>query len=108
MADGDEDVPGFRIRRGDEGDIEGLKELWLQLHRYHRVLCGGIVPMQPDEDSWHARSSLYRRHLMGDTGVLLIAEWMEGTPIGYAYIIMKQGPDDSWVFSRWADLYTLV
>src|SRR5438128_9517170 len=108
MAVGEEGVPGYGIRRGDEGDIEGLKELWLQLHRYHRVLCEGIVPMQSDEDSWHARASLYRGHLMGGIGVLLIAESIEGSPIGYAFIIMKQGPDDSWAFSRWADLYSLI
>ncbi len=60
-----------------------------------------------DELSWQRRSRLYRQALAEDGGFLVIATNVS-RPVGYATVVLREGPDDTWpVSERYAELYSL-
>ena len=87
--------------------VDELEPLWLALHRHHRAVAAAPV-VADDAASWERRRSWYLEMLAGGgDDVILIAE-SEGKPVGYAFLHMHQGPDDTWpVGERWAEVVSL-
>ena len=89
------------------GRIDGLEALWLALLRHHRAVAA--VPVQSDARlSWELCRANYRRHIDADQGFLVVADRPAG-PVGYAMVLLRDGPDDTYPFAgRFAEVLTLV
>jgi ribosomal protein S18 acetylase RimI-like enzyme len=87
--------------------IDGLEPLWLALHRHHREVA--VVPVQADDGlSWELCRANYRRHIAAGDGFLIIADRHDITA-GYAMVVLRAGPDDTYPFTgRFAEVLTLV
>jgi ribosomal protein S18 acetylase RimI-like enzyme len=86
--------------------VDGLRALWLALHHQHREVSP--VPLvEDDERSWQARRAVYATWLGQGSAFGVVAE-LEGTPVGYAFCCLYDGPDDTFpVGARYGDLYSL-
>ncbi|MEV0168960.1 acetyltransferase (GNAT) family protein [Nonomuraea fuscirosea] len=94
------------LRRGGAEFVDLLKPLWLALHEHHQSVQPGFAYFS-DERSWELRRSCYRRWIQEEGSFILVAE-RHCRPIGYAFVEIKPGPDDTWVTgSRVAELQTL-
>ena len=51
------------IEPGDAGDVDSLRELWLQLHHHHQEVAPQSGEFTDDESSWRVRASEYRQWL---------------------------------------------
>ena len=51
------------IERADAGDVDSLRELWLQLHHHHQEVGPQSGTFTDDESSWAVRSANYREWL---------------------------------------------
>jgi len=106
MGQGHHTPDGITIRKGGPEFIDRLEPLWLALHAHHRSVQPGFTYF-PDEDSWELRRSCYRRWILGKDSFVLLAE-RDGRPVGYAFVQIEEGPDDTWVTgTRIAELQTL-
>jgi GNAT superfamily N-acetyltransferase len=86
--------------------VDELEPLWLALHRHHRRVAAQPV-VQDDAASWARRRSWYLEMLGGGEDVVLIAE-RAGRPVGYAFLHLHHGPDDTWpVEARWGEVVSL-
>jgi GNAT superfamily N-acetyltransferase len=86
--------------------VDELEPLWLALHRHHREVAAHPV-VADDGASWARRQAWYLEMLTGGEDVLLIAE-RDARPVGYAYVHLHHGPDDTWpVDGRWGELVSL-
>jgi len=87
--------------------IDGLESLWRALHRHHREVAA--VPVQADAAlSWELCRANYRRHIEAGNGFLVIAD-RSGATAGYAMVLLRTGPDDTYPFTgRFAEVLTLV
>ncbi len=87
--------------------IDGLEPLWLALHRHHRAVA--TVPVQPDDRlSWELCRAGYHRHIAAGDGFLVVAG-KPGAEVGYAMVVVRSGPDDTYPFAgRFAEVVTLV
>jgi ribosomal protein S18 acetylase RimI-like enzyme len=87
--------------------IDGLEPLWLALQRHHRAVSS--VPVQPDDRlSWQVRRACYHRHIRSGDGFLVVAG-QPGTEAGYAMVLVRSGPDDTYPFAgRFGEVVTLV
>lgn len=95
------------ITIGGEECIDQLRELWLALHHHHRQVSSLQPLVDCDERSWDRRSRLYHKELSDDGGLLAIAT-KTSRPVGYAMVVLREGPDDTWpVGDRYAELYSL-
>ena len=99
------------IERGDAGDVDSLRELWLQLHHHHQEIGPQSGTFTDDESSWDLRSAGYREWLSGDGSFALLAR-DGGELVGYAMVRVSPGPAserDAWVIPETvAELMTLV
>jgi GNAT superfamily N-acetyltransferase len=87
--------------------VDEVRELWLELHRYHRTLPGAIPLIEDDMLSWERRRALYLDRLRSETGFLVLATEAE-TVVGYALVCIERGPDDTFaVGDRYAELFSL-
>ncbi|GAA2697236.1 GNAT family N-acetyltransferase [Nonomuraea recticatena] len=94
------------IRKGGPELIDRLEPLWLALHAHHQSLNSDLKYF-PDDRSWELRRSCYREWIRAEGSFVLIAE-RAAEPIGYAFVHIKPGPDDTWVTgARIAELETL-
>lgn len=89
------------------GQLDEVEHLWVDLHRHHRR----VAPEQPfvidDAVSWQRRAALYRDGLGAGTAFLLVAR-EAGTPVGYAFVVLEHGSDDTFELGeRYAELYSL-
>ena len=100
-----------RLELAGADRVDGVRELWLDLHRHHRAVVGSVPLVQDDEMSWQRRRSLYLERLRSETGFLVLA--IEGADddeavVGYAVVCIEQGPDDTFLLGeRYAELYSL-
>ena len=86
--------------------VDELEPLWLALHHHHRDVAAAPV-VADDAASWERRRAWYLEMLAGGEDVVLIAE-SGGKPLGYAFLHMHPGPDDTWpVDGRWAEVVSL-
>ena len=89
-----------------EERVDELEPLWIELHRHHRRVAAQPV-VDDDAESWARRRSWYLDMLSGGDDLVLIAE-RAGRPVGYAFVHMHAGPDDTWpVGRRWAEVVSL-
>lgn len=94
------------IARAGAERVDELEPLWLALHRHHRDVAAQPV-VADDAVSWARRRAWYLDMLAGGEDLLLIAE-REGRPVGYAFLHLHHGPDDTWpVDGRWGELVSL-
>ena len=86
--------------------VDELEPLWIALHRHHRRVAAQPV-VADDAASWMRRRSWYLDMLAGGEDLVLIAE-RNGRPVGYAFVHMHAGPDDTWpVGRRWGEVVSL-
>ena len=86
--------------------VDELEPLWLALHRHHREVAAQPV-VGDDAASWDRRRAWYLDMLAGGDDLLLIAE-RDARPVGYAFLHMHAGPDDTWpVGRRWGEVVSL-
>jgi ribosomal protein S18 acetylase RimI-like enzyme len=102
----------FQIERGGVGDVESLRELWLELHHHHQEIGPQSGEFTDDDTSWGQRAAQYRRWLGEDPGsFVLLARDDEGLA-AYALVrVMEPGPEllDAWRLpERIAELETIV
>jgi GNAT superfamily N-acetyltransferase len=86
--------------------VDELEPLWLALHRHHREVAAQPV-VADDAASWARRRAWYLEMLAGGEDLILIAE-RDGDPVGYAFLHLHHGPDDTWpVDGRWGEVVSL-
>ena len=104
MADPTDDVQITIVGAERVDELEGL---WRELHGHHHAVSA--VPIQPDPDlSWSLCRAQYARHLGAGEGFLVVAD-RDGVPIGYAMVVLRSGPDDTYAFpGTFAEVVTLV
>ncbi|MGP4103811.1 GNAT family N-acetyltransferase [Nonomuraea sp. KM90] len=94
------------LRKGGAELIDRLEPLWLALHQHHQSVQPGFAYFS-DERSWELRRSCYRRWIREEGSFILLAA-RHDRAIGYAFVEIQSGPDDTWVTgSRVAELQTL-
>jgi GNAT superfamily N-acetyltransferase len=94
------------IARAGAERVDELEPLWLALHRHHRDVAAQPV-VADDGASWRLRRAWYLDMLARGEDVLLVAE-RDGRPVGYAFLHVRHGPDDTWpVEGRWGELVSL-
>ena len=87
--------------------VDGLRQLWLDLHHHHRAVAPALPLVEDDELSWQCRRALYLERLGSQTGFLALAIEHEAV-IGYALVCIERGPDDTFPLGeRYAELYSL-
>jgi ribosomal protein S18 acetylase RimI-like enzyme len=105
------DAGQISIERGDAGDIDSLRELWIELHHHHQAVGPQSGPFTDDETSWATRSAHYRDWMAEPGSFLLLARDGGGGLVGYAMVrVMDQSSErDAWeVPDRVAEFETLV
>jgi ribosomal protein S18 acetylase RimI-like enzyme len=99
------------IELGGPGDVESLRDLWLELHHHHAEVAPQTGPFADDESSWAVRAGSYREWLSDPRSFLLLARDGERL-VGYACVrVFESGDDlrDAWVVPDViAELETLV
>jgi ribosomal protein S18 acetylase RimI-like enzyme len=87
--------------------LSELEPLWLSLHRHHRQVAD--LPVLADDDlSWQRRCAWYRSRLEAGDAFALVAR-DDGEPIGYAFVHVRPGADDTWPVGRhMAELVSLA
>ena len=86
--------------------VDELEPLWLALHRYHREVAAQPV-VADDAASWARRRAWYLEMLADGEDIVVIAE-RHGLPVGYAFLHLHHGPDDTWpVAGRWGEVVSL-
>jgi ribosomal protein S18 acetylase RimI-like enzyme len=77
---------------GGVGDLDGLKQLWLEMLEHHRDLVSDEFPIREAESSWeHARDE-YLQWLTADAAILLIARApVSSDPLGYVICRLRAG-----------------
>jgi ribosomal protein S18 acetylase RimI-like enzyme len=94
------------ITRLDRERLDDLEPLWRSLHGHHRKVSD--LPVLADDDlSWERRRAWYGRVLADGDAFALVAR-DGGRPVGYAFVEVRDGDDDTWPFGRrMAELVTL-
>ncbi|WP_372451790.1 GNAT family N-acetyltransferase [Catellatospora tritici] len=94
------------IRLAGAEVVDALEPLWIGLHEHHRTVAPHLA-MYDDARSWQLRRELYLRWIAEPGSFVLLA--LDGDkPVGYAFVHVFDGPDDSWVSGdRMAELETL-
>jgi ribosomal protein S18 acetylase RimI-like enzyme len=95
-----------KVELGGKGCVDGLRALWLALHRHERRVAP-TLPFVPDDLSWCRRRSLYLAWLEREQGFLALARNRAGL-VGYAFVRLEQGSDDTFPLGEhYAELYSL-
>jgi ribosomal protein S18 acetylase RimI-like enzyme len=91
----------------DPARIGELRPLYLGMHRHHRAVAR--VPVVADDDeSWRLRRAWYAQ-MLGDGSAFVLAAEDGGALVGYALVLIKSGPDDTFPFGdHWAELVSLA
>lgn len=91
---------GYSLVRGSADDVDGLKSLWIHVHRHHAAVMPALGPYVSDEESWRERRSLYQDVLATDTGLLVLA-LQHDQVVGYG--LTRVFPvEGSWLADTWA------
>lgn len=95
---GDVGAQPISIERGSAGDVEALRELWLELHHHHARVAPRTGEFTDDQTSWRKRSGYYREWLGDPRSFLLLARAGERL-VGYAMARVKDSGgehEDAW------------
>ena len=83
----------FTVRGADCIDV--LEPLWLHLFDHHESTGNAGIRSIDRTESWPRRRQLYESLFEADDTFVVLAE-RDGTPVGYAFCHLRQGPDDTW------------
>lgn len=88
-----------RLRPGSLADLPALEPLWVSVHHQHVASMPELAPYVDDQQTWAARSQLYRE-LLGKPGtILLLADTgHELAGYGLAHVMAAAG---SWTADTW-------
>ena len=102
-------MSGTQIAMLDPGRLDELEPLWLALHRHHRAVAD-LPVLRDDALSWQRRRDWYAAMLSGGHDFALVARTDgEPEPVGYAFVHIRPGDDDTWpVGSHMAELVSLA
>jgi ribosomal protein S18 acetylase RimI-like enzyme len=102
-------MSGTQIAMLDPGRLDELEPLWLALHRHHRAVAD-LAVLRDDALSWRRRRDWYAAMLSGGHDFALVARIDgEPEPVGYAFVHIRPGDDDTWpVGSHMAELVSLA
>jgi GNAT superfamily N-acetyltransferase len=93
------------VARAGAEAVDGLRRLFLALHRHHRSLVE--LPLVTDEEAWQARRATYLEWFEEGRALLFVAS-AQVTPVGYALVVWHEGADDTFPLApRYAEVYTL-
>jgi ribosomal protein S18 acetylase RimI-like enzyme len=96
------------VRRVEPAPLDDLRTLWLSLHHHHQSTTTAVPILRDDELSWRQRRAWYTRMIANEHGFVIVAD-DDGAPIGYAFVRVHEGPDDTLDFgARWGQLVTLA
>ena len=99
--------PTTTVRRVEPAQLDELAPLWLSLHHHHQATTTAVPILRDDELSWQRRRAWYARMIEHEHGFVLVAHDAD-TPIGYAFVRVHEGPDDTLDFgARWGQVVTL-
>ncbi len=91
------------------GEVEGLRELWLALHRHHQAVAADLGPFVGDGDSW---ASLRRVFLGAACDGVLLRAGSAAAPLALACATVAAadpGVRDTWVTGpRVAEIKVLI
>ena len=102
-------LAGVQFELAGAADVDRLRPLWVALHRHHRAVAS-YGPLVADEgNSWQRRRDRYLAAFDSGQAVLAIATAADGRPVGYAFVLLHPGPDDTFdqPTSGYAELYSL-
>ena len=71
------------VERGEQRDVDDLKELWLQLHHHHQAVSPHLGPWVPDNASWPVIRALLEKDV--EDGFIFVAK-DKGRKIGFASV----------------------
>lgn len=98
----------IRVGRLVLTDLDVVEPLWRALHHEHQRVGPRWPRWWPGDRSWEIRRSRYVEWLSDPDAFGLVA-WHSDTPVGYAVVHVRRGPDDSWVSGeRIAELESLA
>jgi ribosomal protein S18 acetylase RimI-like enzyme len=87
------------LRRGSAADLAALEPLWVSVHHRHAESMPELAPYVDDQQTWAARSGLYRELLTKADTILLLAS-VDGELVGYGLAhVMPAG--ETWVEDTW-------
>jgi ribosomal protein S18 acetylase RimI-like enzyme len=88
-------MTSIKIELGTSGDIESLRDLWLELHHHHAVVAPQTGEFTDDETSWANRSASYRDWLADPRSFVLLAR-DAGELVGYCVVRVFDPSRDEW------------
>lgn len=98
-------VPAIAVSRAGSEGIDGLRDLFLAMHRHHRAVVD--LPLVDDEEAWQERRRTYRAWFAEDRALLFVARAAD-EPVGYALVVLHEGANDTFPLApRYAEVYTL-
>ncbi len=88
-----------KLRPGSLADLPALEPLWVSVHHQHVASMPELAPYVDDQQTWAARSQLYR-DLLGKPGTILLLADTSDELAGYglAYVMPAAG---SWTADTW-------
>jgi ribosomal protein S18 acetylase RimI-like enzyme len=96
------------VRRVHPAPLDALEPLWLSLHHHHQSTTTAVPILRDDALSWRQRKAWYGRMIDNEHGFVIVA-YDDDTPIGYAFVRLHEGPDDTLDFGpRWGQVVTLA
>lgn len=96
------------VRRVEPAPLDELERLWLSLHHHHQATTTAVPILRDDALSWRQRRAWYTRMIANEHGFVVVAHH-DHTPIGYAFVRVHQGPDDTLDFgNKWGQVVTLA
>lgn len=99
-------MDGYEIALAGLDELNDVEHLWRSLHTHHHGIAQ-VTLVADDDVSWQRRRDWYRSMMADGEAFLLIAR-SEGRPVGYAFVEIRPGPDDTWpVGDRLAELTSL-
>jgi len=99
-------MDGYEIALAGPDELSDVEHLWRSLHTHHHGVTQ-VTLVDDDDVSWQRRRDWYRGMLTHGEAFLLIAR-DGGTALGYAFVEIRPGPDDTWpIGDRLAELMSL-
>jgi len=89
----------WRIRVGDEADLDAVAPLWIAVHHQHTHAMPQLARYVSDDETWRVRRALYEE-LLDKPDTLLLVVILDDRAVGYglAHVLDR---DDTWIADTW-------
>lgn len=87
------------LRPGSLADLPALEPLWVSVHHQHVASMPELAPYVDDQQTWAARSELYRE-LLGRPGTILLLADAGGELAGYGLAYVMRAAE-TWTADTW-------